>query len=89
MTNLCCGESDASKDKSQLCSSKNPCRALIGLADNNLFALQAHLQAPRCSPVKPAQIALDPLAESLPVLGDAHQAVLEIVREIPCRESSI
>ena len=68
---------------------QEPLQSAHGLADNNLFALQAHLQAPRCSPVKPAQIALNPFAESLPVLGHAHQAVLEIVREIPCRESKI
>ena len=68
---------------------QEPLQSAQGLADKDFLALQAHLQAPRCSHVKPAQIALNPLAESLPVLGYAHQAVLEIVREIPCRESRI
>ena len=68
---------------------QEPLQSVQGLADYSLLVLQAHLQAPRCSPVEPAQIALDAVAESLPVLGHAHQAVLEIVREIPCRESRI
>ena len=60
-----------------------------GSCGQQSYRASGHLQAPRCSPVEPAQIALDPLAESLPILGHAHQAVLEIVREIPCRDSRI
>ena len=66
---------------------QEPLHDIQRLSAHNLLALQAHLQAPRCSFVNSAQIALDPLKEALPVFGHAHQAVLEIVREIPCRES--